>query len=126
MALAGARRDLLDEIRGRVDVLGLAVERHDVAPQGQLRVELLAQRLEHRVVGARERRGGLVAQLDLAPHVSSSFAFADTRRPSACPPVLAIAAFITAPISFGDVAPVSSIAARTAASSSSSPISAGR
>ena len=47
-------------------------------------------------------------------------------RPSARPSVRAITSFITAPISRGDVAPASAIAASTIAASSSAPSSSGR
>ena len=76
---------------------------------------------------ARQLGGDLVGELDLLTHSElRSRTSAETRLPSARPSTSAIAAFITWPMSFGDVAPVSAIARGTIPRSSASGSSAGR
>jgi hypothetical protein len=81
-----------------------------------------------RVLAARELGCDCVVELDSATHASRS---APPDAPGdalavARPSTFAITAFITCPMSLGELAPVSSIAARTSASSSASGSSAGR
>ena len=72
--------------------------------------------------------GDLVGELELAAHQprSASWASAETRLPSARPATRAIDAFMTWPMSLGELAPVSATASATIARSSSSESSAGR
>src|SRR5690606_28421814 len=113
--------------RGLLDRLALAVQRDHVAAQEQVAVDVALQPPQHLVLGAAERGGDVVADLDLAAHQpSTSRASAETRLPSARPATRSIASFITAPMSFGDEAPVSATACSTIARSSSSLSSAGR
>ncbi len=104
----------------------VAVEGHHVAAQEDVAVDVLVERAEDRVAVAAERRRGVVGDLDLAPHRRASDTSALTRLPSARPATFGIAAFMTAPMSLGDVAPDSATAASTIARSSSSESSAGR
>ena len=120
--------ELAHDERRRGDRLGLAVEREDVAAQEELAVEVLLERAQDAVAGARERGGGVVGEFDRATHqpLSASWTSAETRLPSARPATFGIATFITCPMSFGEVAPVSATAPATIARSSSSDSSAGR
>ncbi len=68
------------------DGVVVAVERQHVAPQEDLAVEVLLERLHHHVARAGELRGDLVGKLELGPQgVSISFTAALTRLPSARP-----------------------------------------
>ena len=79
------------------------------------------------VAAAAQRGRDLVGDLDLAAHQrSASWTSAETRLPSARPPTFGIAAFMTWPMSFGELAPVSATAPVTISRSSSSDSSAGR
>ena len=120
--------ELAHDDRGGRDRLGVAVERDDVAAQEQLAVDVALERAQDLVVGAAERGGDLVGELDLAAHQprSASWASAETRLPSARPATRAIDAFMTWPMSLGELAPVSATASATIARSSSSESSAGR
>jgi hypothetical protein len=126
VALVDQLRQLAHDGGAALDLLGLAVKRHHVAAQVDVAAEMLLERPEDLVVGARECRGDLVGQLDLAPQESASLTLALTRAPSARPPTFAIAAFMAVPICFISTAPVSAIAPATIESSSSSLSSAGR
>ena len=100
MALLSQVDELADHRRRVRDRLSLAVKGHDVAAQEQPAVDVLLKLAQHAVTGAAERDRRLVGELDRAPHQlrKASWTSADTRRPSARPPALLIAAFITAPI----------------------------
>ena len=126
---------LLDEVRqlahhhgGGRHRLGLAVEGDDVAAQEELALDVGLERAQDLVVGAAEGGRDLVGDLELAAHQprSASCASAETRLPSARPSTRAIDAFMTWPMSLGELAPVSATAAETIARSSSSESSAGR
>ena len=109
------------------DGLRVAVERDDVAAQEQVAVDVALERAQDAVAAAAERGGDLVGDLDLAAHQrSASCTSAETRLPSARPPTFGIAAFMTWPMSFGEVAPDSATASATMARRSSSDSSAGR
>ena len=119
---------LADHERGAGDRLRLAVERHDVAAEEQVALDVLLERAQDPVAGAAQRGGDLVGDLELAAHAqrSASCTRPETRRPSARPATRPIVAFMTLPMSLGDVAPVSASASATSARSSSSESSAGR
>ena len=99
------------------DRLGLAVERHHVAAQEHVALEVALERAQDGVLGAAQLGRDLVGDLELAAHAqrSASCTSSLTRRPSARPATFAITADITLPISFGDAAPVSSTASATSA-----------
>ena len=101
-----------DDRRGGLHGLRLAVERDDVAAQVQLALDVALERAQHGVRRAGELRRDLVRKLDLLTHRAPPAPSADTRLPSARVPTFAIVAFMTRPMSFGDVAPVSAIDSR--------------
>ena len=81
-----------------------------------LQRQMPLQRTQHRVLGARQLGGDLVAQLDLRPHPpSAALTRPETRLPSARPSTAAITLFIAWPMSLGDCAPLSATARSTIA-----------
>src|SRR4051812_37684626 len=128
VALLDEVRQLAHDDRRGGHRLRLAVEGDDVAAQEQLAVDVALEGAQDLVVGAAQRGGDLVGELELAAHQprSASCASADTRLPSARPSTRAIDAFMTWPMSLGELAPVSATASATIARSSSSESSAGR
>ncbi len=126
-----ARRDLVplahevghladDRARHRHRVV-VAVQRQHVAAEEDLAVEVLLERLHHRVARAGELGGDVVRKLQLRPQgVSISFTAALTRFPSARPLTFGITRLMTLPISCGEEAPDSATASPTIARSSSS------
>ena len=68
VALLDEVRQLAHDDRGGGHRLGLAVERDDVAAQEQLAVDVALERAQDLVVGAAQRGGDLVGELELAAH----------------------------------------------------------
>ena len=105
VALLDELGQLADDERRAGDRLGLAVERHDVAAQEQVAVDVVLERAQDAVAGAAQGGGDLVGDLELAAHAqrSASCTRPETRRPSARPATRPMAAFMTLPMSWGDV-----------------------
>ena len=125
--VSGRRLELPDEVGHLLRALDVALEQHHVAGP-----ELPDQGLD--VAGGRQP---LEAQYEPLPHSANEVLHAPsffltralTCFPSTALPVAAraaIAAFMTFPMSFGEVAPVSSTAFATAASISTSEAPSGR
>src|SRR5206468_10859958 len=89
-----------------LDRVRVAVERHDVATQVEVAVQMRLQRPQDGIVGAGELGGDEVVELELSAHqLSASRTLADTRLPSARPPTLGISTPMTLPMSCGVAAP---------------------
>src|SRR4029079_12234586 len=105
----------------------VAVQREHVPAEEDLAVEVLLQRLHHRVARPCELGGHLVRKLELRSQgVSISLTVALTRFPSARPFTCGITRPMTLPISCGEEAPDSATAFPTISRSSSSDICSGR
>ena len=80
VALLDERGELLDDDRGGVDRLLLAVEREHVAAQPQVALDVALERAQHRVAAARQLGCGLVGELDLQAHQCDRAPLARARR----------------------------------------------
>ena len=106
---------LVDDRCRRRDGGGFPIERDYVSAHDDPAIELGFKPPQYYVPRAAECARRFVRQLNRLPHqpLRASWAMAETRLPSAWPATLAIAAFITCPVSFALSAPVSAIAPAT-------------